>query len=52
MHDECQFLVNTPQVGMFCGYAQEAIEAVNDKFNLEFPQAIDVQTGNTWAECH
>ncbi len=59
MHDEAQFLVKEGQpflkgdsVDYFKVLAYEAIEFVNDKFNLWCPQAIDIKVGNTWSDCH
>lgn len=52
MHDEAQFLVKHEDLTGFKGAAQQAIWDVNDKFSLQFPQAIDTKEGETWAECH
>ncbi len=52
MHDEMQLLVLHDHVPQFKTAAYAAIEAVNDKFDIQFPQAIDVVTGKTWADCH
>jgi len=52
MHDEVQFLVEDDFVDTFCLAAQAAIESVNAKYSLVCPQAIDINLGTTWAECH
>jgi DNA polymerase I-like protein with 3'-5' exonuclease and polymerase domains len=52
MHDECQWLVAKPHVDLFCTLAHEAIDEINIKYNLWCPQAIDINIGSTWAECH
>lgn len=52
MHDEVQYLVWDEDVVEFKQYAHSAIEMVNDKFNLQCPQAIDIKEGETWAQCH
>ena len=52
MHDEAQFLVKAGHCEQFETLANYAIEAVNAKFNIQFPQAIDISLGSTWAECH
>lgn len=52
MHDEMQLLVLHEHVPQFKTAAYAAIEAVNAKFDIQFPQAIDVVTGKTWADCH
>lgn len=52
MHDECQFLVLHEHVENFKTAAHAAIRTVNDKFDIQFPQAIDIVTGSTWADCH
>jgi len=51
-HDETQSLVRTEQVGDFKMYAATAIAEVNEKFKLTCPQAIDINIGTTWSECH
>jgi hypothetical protein len=52
MHDEAQFLVSPEKVDEFKQMAQHSIEFVNEKFDLQFPQAIDIKLGETWAQCH
>ena len=52
MHDEVQFLVEDKDVDEFSRAAHCAIDEINIEFNLTCPQAIDIQTGNTWADCH
>jgi len=52
MHDEVQFLVKHEHIVGFKGAAEQAIIDVNNKFQLKCPQAIDITTGTTWAECH
>jgi DNA polymerase I-like protein with 3'-5' exonuclease and polymerase domains len=51
-HDETQYLVRNDSVNMFKLCANVAIADVNAKFNLTCPQAIDINIGTTWAECH
>jgi len=52
MHDECQFLVKDEHVSIFTTICETAIAAINLRFNLWCPQAIDINLGTTWAECH
>jgi len=52
MHDEVQYLVRDDHVSTFKTMAQWSIDRVNEKFNLKCPQAIDIKTGSTWADCH
>lgn len=51
-HDEVQYLVLDEQVPWFSMMAEGEIERVNEKFKLTCPQAIDINLGTTWAECH
>ncbi len=51
-HDETQYLVKDKYVEPFISCANTAIEVVNIKFKLTCPQAIDINLGTTWAECH
>lgn len=52
MHDEVQYLVRTEQVPWFSMQCESEIENVNEMFKLKCPQAIDINLGTTWAECH
>ena len=52
MHDEVQYLVRDEDVAEFKVVAYHAIGLVNDKYNLQCPQAIDIKEGETWAQCH
>ena len=52
MHDEVQFLVKDEHVSIFTSICQSAIEGINRRFDLWCPQAIDINLGTTWAECH
>ena len=52
MHDECQWLVKDEHVTIFTEICEAAIEKVNRDFDLWCPQAIDINLGTTWAECH
>ena len=52
MHDECQWLVKDEHVGIFTAMCEQAIATINIRFNLWCPQAIDINLGTTWAECH
>ena len=52
MHDENQWLVKDPLVPAFMTVAEDVIKNVNVQYNLWCPQAIDINLGSTWAECH
>jgi len=52
MHDECQWLVKEEHVVLFTAICEEAIQGINRRFNLWCEQAIDINIGSTWAECH
>lgn len=52
MHDECQWLVKDEDVEQFTSIEKEAIDYVNKRFNLTCPQAIDINLGQTWSDCH
>ena len=52
MHDEVQFLVKDEHVEIFCNICHSVIEQINKRFDLWTPQAIDINLGATWSECH
>ncbi len=52
MHDEIQVLVEHCAVTQFEILASNAIDKVNEKFDIQFPQEIDISKGSTWADCH
>lgn len=52
MHDECQFLVKDEHVTIFTQIAEATIASINVRFDLWCKQAIDINLGTTWSECH
>lgn len=52
MHDENQWLVVDAHVPTFTDIAERVIEEVNDRYELWCRQEIDINLGQTWAQCH
>lgn len=52
MHDECQWLVKDEHVLLFQSICNNVIREINQRFSLWCEQAIDINVGKTWSECH